>query len=136
MTIQYNLPASIECEKAHLIARKINIQRPIKNNYPNLRPAILYNCKLDRNSEATIIEGCNPKKFYIDKNSLLDPEDGIKGDMIHCLTEGPLKTIVKKTTHTHQASHIETKKFTYAKLEKSFKAIENMQGTEVITNQK
>ncbi len=128
MMIKYVLPASIECNRSSLIARKIILHAPIRNIYPRLKAILLYPYKLDLNSEANITEECDPKEHIINKESMLAVGDGIKGDMIYCLTKSPIKaSVVKPTSGRHKASHISTKDFTYAKLEKSFKSIEGMQ---------
>lgn len=77
--------------------------------------------------EAHIVEELYPKEYKIDPASMLNAGDGIKGDMIYSLLASPIKgSTVKPTTGRHKASHIDTKDFTYAKLEKAFRSIEKM----------
>lgn len=82
MPVVFIPPASIECSEASITARKIIPIQPIRNTHSELRATLLYRFKLDLNSEAFIVRELSPKQAIIDRSSMLDSGDGIKGDMI------------------------------------------------------
>jgi hypothetical protein len=124
MVEKYLPPASIECEKALLKARKLIIVLPI---FHDVLKQIVYKSKMDLNSSARIQKELNPKLSILDDNSMLDKGDAIIGNLISVLTKRPIKkdkAQIKKGSSTHKASFIETKSYTYAKLEKAFPSLE------------
>ena len=134
MTIKYDCPASIECEESNLKSRKIIPLQPVKNTSMEIRSKLLYPFKLDRNSEAYIKKELVPKKAIINDDSMLNFEDGIKGDMISgfsgtLINKNRIK--VEKGSSTHKAQFLILKEFVYAKLEKSYKAIEDKETSQL-----
>lgn len=128
MPIKFTLPASIECSKASIAARKIIPGQPIRNIYPQLNSPLLYRFKLDFNCEAVIVDELDPKQAIVSDDSMLVAGDGIKGDMISALSTTIMKrekAKIKTASGRHQASLITLKGFIFAKLEKPFRAIEN-----------
>lgn len=128
MPIKFIPPASIECSEASITARKIIPGHPIHNINIELESPLLYRFKLDLNSEAVVAKELSPKKAIIDSNSMLNVGDGIKGDMISGLSTTIMKR-EKAKVHTasgrHRSSFINLNGFIFAKLEKSFRAIES-----------
>lgn len=118
--------ASIECIKALVVARKIITGLPIRNTYPQIKATIFFSYVFDRNCEATIEKECSPKVRIINNSSMLDQGDGLRGDSISSYTVSLLKPVVKKASGRHKSSFMETKGYTYARLEKAYKAIENI----------
>lgn len=118
--IKYQSPAAIECSQAKCKFRKLQPQRPII--HPRLK--MLYKFKFTKNGEVYIAQELNPKIPIIDKTSMLNTGDGIRGNIISISTTSPFrKPIVKAGSATHQAQFLLHKAFTYAKLEKSYSTI-------------
>ena len=131
MTIIYKPPASIEAEKANAKARKVILQKPIRNEQ---LACITFPFKFDRNCEITVIKELSPKEAKIDESSMLNRDDSLCGDMIYGYSKVPVPSpSVKKGSSTHKANFIKINKFVFAKLEKSFKALENM-STKAVTS--
>ncbi len=124
MTIAYRVPASIEAEKANAKARRVKTGRPQKNSKLS---CLTFPFKLDLNTEVYIKKQLTPKKAIIDPSSLLNENDGLKGSIISGYSTKPFPSpSVKKGSSTHKASFMEINKFVFARLEKSFKAIEDI----------
>jgi len=128
MPVAFVPPASIECRQSSITARKINPGQPIRNEHAALMGRFLYRFKLDFNSEAYVMQELDPKMAIIDSRSMLNEGDGIKGDMISGLSSSLMKrdnaTLVSASGR-HRASFLRLSGFVYAKLEKSFRGIEN-----------
>jgi hypothetical protein len=120
MTIKYLPPASIEAEKATAITRRFESLTPQKNKLLGLT----FPFKFDRNSEISITKELSPKEAKIDKTSMLNKDDGLKGDAISGFTLKALKPDLIHGSSTHKASLLLFNKFVYAKLYKSFAALE------------
>jgi len=124
MSDAYRPPASIEAEKAEIKTRKIIPQIPIHNKSLS---CLTFPFKCDRNSSATIEKSLAPKIAKINKLSMLDIGDSLRGDLIYGYSTSPLpKPKVKKGSSTHKANFIGIKNFVFAKLEKPYKSLENM----------
>lgn len=124
MTIIFVPPASIEAQKAKAQARRVNPYRPQNNEKLS---CIVFPFKLDRNSEIYIEKELTPKEALIDKSSSLNKADGLKGLIISGFSKEPFpSTSVKKGSSTHKANFADINKFVYAKLERSFKSIEDI----------
>lgn len=120
MTIKYIPPASIEAEKATATTRRFEPLTPQKHKLLGLT----FPFKFDRNSEISITKELSPKKATIDDTSMLNENDGLKGDAISGFTLKALKPELIHGSSTHKASSLSFNKFVYAKLYKSFAALE------------
>ena len=128
MPIVFFPPASIECIEAFVTARKIIPSLPVRNSYKEIKVALLFPYKLDRNCEAIVKRELEPKKALVDPRSMLSAGDGIRGCMISGVCTKVVKqdkATVRKASGRHQASLIVLGDFVFAKLEKPFKALEN-----------
>ena len=124
MSNSYVTPASIEASKGSAKTRKVIPQRPIYNKKLSCQ---VFPFKFNRNCSISIKKELVPKKAKINKLSMLNQNDKLIGDMIYGFSKVPVPSpMIKKGSSTHKANFIEIKKFVFAKLEKSFQAIEMM----------
>ena len=108
------LPKSIECQKARLKARKINVLFPEVHEVLN---CLVYNYKLQRSALAEILKELNPKKPILDKDSLLNLGDKITGKIIECISTKPINNIeVKPDSSKHRGQFSEASGYVYCKV--------------------
>lgn len=123
MSIEFILPASIECEVIKLKWRKLVSYPPEMNHKFNM---LLYKYTCERNCEAYIESELNPKIAQLDVNSMLNQGDGIKGEQMRVLTIKAIKLSnisLSKGSATHKAQFCVHRGYTFAKLTRAFSNI-------------
>ncbi|MEP7169126.1 MAG: hypothetical protein ABI855_07110 [Bacteroidota bacterium] len=110
--------ASIECESAEIISRKILLSS--FQEIPNVGRCKKYNCT--RNSEATITKELNPKAPLYSETSHLNLGDMLEAENIVVFVNqaNNLKVIKIDNTHRHNAQQANTNSFTYAEITMQF----------------
>jgi len=105
---------SIECKKAGLKARRINLLFP--DDHEVLK-CMVYHWKLQESAIAKILEELNPKISIIDNNSALNMGDRIYGKLIEGLSTRPIPgRSVGPDSSKHRAQFSEVSGFVYCKV--------------------
>ena len=104
--------ASIECNSAEIISRKILPSSFIDIN--NIGKCFSYKCSL--NSEATIKKELEPKKPIVNQNSNLENESKLECDKLFVAVKRnkPYRLFIINFTGRHKAQTFTTDEFTYA----------------------
>lgn len=112
------LGASIECNGAEIISRKINFGALI--NLPDIGLCRKYNCA--RNSESTIEKELSPKNPVYKETSHLDLGDKLKADSIVLYIKRATQIKVHKidNTHRHNAQQANSDVYTFAEISEMF----------------
>ncbi|MGE0932487.1 hypothetical protein [Peijinzhouia sedimentorum] len=107
--------ASIECESAEIISRKIIPSSFIELN--NIGKCFSYKCSL--NSEATIRKEISPKEPKVNENSLLNLDSKLECNKLFVAVKRnkPYRRLsVINFTGKHKAQSLITDEFTFAKI--------------------
>ncbi len=119
--VKYTIPASIECSECSLNFRKITPSLPKLNSILN---KILYPHKCDRGCKAYITKELKPKKFIIDKNSMLNKNDGIRGKTISVQTDNIIKSgSIGTGSAKHKSQSCLVKGYIYARLQIQYSTV-------------
>ena len=110
--------ASIECNGAEIVSRKINFGSLI--NFPDIGLCRKYSC--ERNSESTIEKELNPKNPLFKKTSHLDLGDKLKADSIILYIKKSPQIKVHKidATGRHNAQQANSDVYTYGEITEIF----------------
>ncbi|MFC2086696.1 hypothetical protein ACFLSA_00830 [Bacteroidota bacterium] len=122
--------ASIECEGSKIIARRFN--RGYLEEVPNLGTVIKYKC--DRNGTAEITRELNPKKPKYNKNSHLNIGDKLAANKFFFYVPSYFRlklSRISRHTHTHGSQEANTRKYTYAQIERRYYTIPELQNVKV-----
>lgn len=116
--------ASIECDSAEIISRKVIHSAFIE--LPNIGKCFSYKCSL--NSEATIKKESNPKEAKVNQHSLLDLESKLECDKLFVAVKKnkPYKLCLINLTGRHKAQTFVTDEFTFAKITLQLSNIPNL----------
>jgi hypothetical protein len=108
------LGASIECDGAEIISRKINFGPLIR--LPDLGVCHKYSCEI--NSESTIEKELSPKNPLFKETSHLDLGDKLKADSLVLYIRKIAQLKVQKITNTqsHRAQKANSNDYTYGEI--------------------
>lgn len=124
--IKYRQPASIQGAILSLRARRFNPYPPSKNETLGF---LVYKFKLSDNSLAVIKKELEPKEcFWREKESLLDVDDGVAGEIIRGFTETPLKLGLVPGSAAHRGQGADTPEGrNFAELDRVYTALLKME---------
>jgi hypothetical protein len=116
--------ATIECDAAEIISRKINFGALI--SLPDIGVCSKYTC--ERNSETTIQKELNPKNPLYKEQSHLDCDDKLTAENIVVYIRKNSKIKVEKidNTHRHNAQKANSKHYTFAEITMIFPNIKEL----------
>lgn len=118
-----NVGDSIESEGATLIARRLSAMPPCHD--PALGKMV-YNAAIRDNANATVRIELSPKEPIKSLTSLIDVGDKILGDTILCISVKRFPSpSAKPRTGRHKSQEIETRKYTYACVDKVWQPLQN-----------
>jgi hypothetical protein len=133
--IKYKQPASIQGAILSLRARRFNPYPPSKHETLGF---MLYKFKLSDTSSAVIKKELEPKEcFWREKESLLDVDDGIAGEIIRGFTESPFKPGLVRGSGAHRAQGADTPEGrNFAELDRVYTALFKLEPEIPITHQR
>lgn len=123
---------SIEGKSFSLYFRKFIPINPTNN--PILRKMV-FNFVIKDFAKTIIEKESLPKRAIISETSYLNKNDGIQGEIISGFSVKPIKPILNRTIihrGSHRAGNIITEKFSFAKIEREWRALLLKKVTEVI----
>lgn len=124
--IKHEKPASIQGAILSLRARRFNPYPPSKHEILGF---LVHKFRLGDNSSAAIRKELDPKRrFWSEKESLLDADDGIAGEIIRGFTETPFKPaggIPGSGSHRAQGGDTSEGK-NFAELDRMYRAIHQL----------
>jgi hypothetical protein len=122
MPISYNAGDCIEADGVDLDFRRFQPQRPRRNTRLN---TLVFHFLLQIDAKAIITKEISPKRFQIEQRSMLNSGDGIHGELISAFsTEHIKKPVVGHRTGRHKGQFLSIRSFTFAKLDRAWKALE------------
>lgn len=121
---------SIEGKSFSLYCRKGFTNLPPSNN--SILNTIIFNFVIKGFAQATIEKELVPKKAKIRKSSYLNIGDRIQGDIISGFSVKPISKETLIHRGSHRAKSIITKKFSFAKIDREWRAISLKKVTGVI----
>jgi len=130
--IAYHHGASIEANSLSLKSRKYNLYPPEKHQRLSY---LVFPFKLSIDAKAIIVKELIPKKTIIKSDSLLNLNDGIQGEIISGFTEklGKRPKLAPGSS-THRARFVDTNGFSFAMLQREFRALLLMKNQSQIFN--
>lgn len=124
MVIDYRLYSSVEGNALLLSCRKYLNKQPKLEEKLN---CIVFRFQLKDNAKVSIKKELNPKVAIINKDSLLNKGDGLKGEIISGFSVKPIKSAsILPRTSLHRGQFVNTKKFSYSRLDREFLALREM----------
>ncbi len=120
---------SIEGISFSLCCRKFINMMP--TNDPILSKMV-FNFVIKNFAKAVIEKELSPEKAIIRETSYLNKDDGIQGDIISGFSIKPISRETLIHRGSHRAKYIITKKFSFAKIDREWRAISLKKVTEVI----
>ena len=114
MTLVYKQGASIEGRSLKLTSRApIAPAPPIRET-----SGLQYRFRLTQNSEAEIVEECEPKSAKIKSTSLLSRGDALRAAKISGYSSSPLgRSILVRASENHRASQCKCQSFGFAQID-------------------
>lgn len=111
---------SIEGKSFSLCYRKFINMTPTNNP---ILSKMVFNFTIKDNAKATIEKELLPKKSIIRETSYLNEDDGIQGGIISGFSVKPISRETVIPRGSHRAGNIITKKFSFAKIDREWRAL-------------
>jgi len=111
---------SIEGKSFSLCYRKFIPMTPTNNP---ILSKMVFNFIIKDFAKAIIETELLPKRAIISETSYLDINDGIQGEIIYCFSVKPISRETVIPRGSHRAGNIITKKFSFAKIDREWRAL-------------